>query len=730
MKIKSIQQKIALSAAMSILVLVGIIVAFFTYEMNLTAAENRELAEKQGVKDVAEEGEKIAREIETKLDQSLYLARSLAQMLSGVKDPDRPLKMYRDEFTIILKTMLENNPQLLGIYTAWEPDAFDGLDDLYMGVEGHDQTGRYIPYWHKGDDGEPVLEALVDYDKEGAGDYYQIPKKTMKECILEPYIYEIGGKPVLLTSMVAPIIVNDVFYGIAGVDMKLDSFQAMADNMNQFFDGHGRVVLISNSGILAGVTGKPGLVGKHMQEVHNDWKADIGHVQSGKQKIEVEEGNIEGFIPIRIGQTGTPWSANVLVPESIVTAQAVAKAAKDRKLIIIAATVSAFLMVVCLILMWWVAGRIAKPIKKASALMDRISIGDLSAKAHIQGRDEVAAMGASIDRFVDGMRAFLGLLEEVANGDLTVSFPQRDEQDDISPVAQKMVDSLHALASEVNNASEQVHAGAGQISSASQSLSQGATEQAASLQEITASMSEIAKQAKENAENAREANNIAHSVGESGDKGASQMEEMVASMGGIEQASNDISKIIKVIDDIAFQTNLLALNAAVEAARAGKHGKGFAVVAQEVRNLASRSAKAAAETSELIEDSIRRVTDGSRVASETEEILREVLDGIHKVTNLAGEIAEASNDQAQGAAQINQALGQIDSVTQLNTANAEETASSAQELSAQASTLKSLIGRFKTNSQRHSGDRALISANDSRSMPEFPMLDAPDDAWG
>lgn len=730
MKIKSIQLKIALSSGLCILFLVGIIVGYFSYNMQVNAVKDREAAVQRGAKDVGITGDKFADTVEGQLSQSLALARSLAQILSGVKDPETPLKIYRDEINNIIKTTLVNNSQLLGVYTAWEPDAMDGLDDLYAGTEGHDSTGRFIPYWHRTESGDIALEPLVDYDKEGVGDYYQLPKKLGRECILEPYLYEIGGKPVLLTSMVVPIIVNDVFYGIAGVDMKLDAFQAIVDDVEQLYNGAGWVALISNQGTLAGVTAKPNLLGKQIAAIHEDWEQDIKYIKDGIRNIEIDEGNIAGFIPIQIGRTETPWCVNVNVPENVVTAQADAKMVMDKHTIYKAAGISLGLALAALAVMWWVSGRIAGPIKKASALIDRISVGDLSSKSDIQGHDEVAAMGNAVNRFVDGMRAFLGLLEEVANGDLTVSFPKRDEHDDISPVAQKMVDSLHSLASEVNNASGQVHAGAGQISSASQSLSQGATEQAASLQEITASMSEIAKQAKENAENAREANNIAHSVGESGDKGASQMEEMVASMAGIEQASNEISKIIKVIDDIAFQTNLLALNAAVEAARAGKHGKGFAVVAQEVRNLASRSAKAAAETSELIEDSIRRVTDGSRVASETEQILKVVLAEIQKVTSLAGEIAEASNDQAQGAAQINQALGQIDSVTQLNTANAEETASSAQELSAQASTLKSLIGRFKTNSQRRSGDRARISADDSRSMPEVPMLDAPDDAWG
>ncbi|MBI9074424.1 MAG: HAMP domain-containing protein [Desulfatibacillum sp.] len=729
MKIKSIQLKIALSAGLCIFFLAGVIVAFFGYNMQVTAIQDRKDAVERGVSDVGVVGDQIAVKVQADLNHAMSLARSLAQILTGVKDPEKPLKIYRDETSSILKTILINNPKLLGVYTAWEPDAFDGLDDLYTGTEGHDQTGRYIPYWYRTEAGEAALEPLVSYDVDGDGDYYQLPKKLGHECLIEPYLYEIAGKQVLLTSLVVPIIVDGVFYGIAGVDLKLDTLQVTVDDVENIYGGTGWISLVSNSGSLVGVTNKPGLAGKHMKEIHKDWEEDYGFVKDGIREVSDDEGNIAGFIPINIGQTGTPWSVNVNVPEQVVTAKADAKMAQDRKKLLQIVGISLGLTLAALVLMWWVSARIARPIRKASSLMDRISVGDLSAKAEIQGYDEVAAMGASIDSFIDNMRAFLALLKEVANGNLTVRFPFRDEKDSITPVAQQMVDALHTLASEVNTAAEQVHAGSNQISSASQSLSQGATEQAASLEEITASMSEIANQAKGNAENAREANTIAHSVRESGEKGNEQMSVMVHSMDGIEKASKDISKIIKVIDDIAFQTNLLALNAAVEAARAGKHGKGFAVVAQEVRALASRSAKAAAETSVLIEDSIKRVANGSEVANQTEEIIREILEGIQKVTNLAGEIAEASNEQAQGASQINQALGQIDSVTQQNTANAEETASSAQELSAQASTLKAQIGRFQVSDVRQARPAGPVRV-ESRTPKYVPMLEAADDSWG
>jgi methyl-accepting chemotaxis protein len=261
-----------------------------------------------------------------------------------------------------------------------------------------------------------------------------------------------------------------------------------------------------------------------------------------------------------------------------------------------------------------------------------------------------------------------------------------------------MTSDLNDILHQVQVACDQIATGSAEVADSSQSLSQGATESASSLEEIAASMNQLTAQIKQNAEHASEAKGLSEKASRSAAEGNTHMHEMVGAMAQIDEAGQSISKIIKVIDEIAFQTNLLALNAAVEAARAGQHGKGFAVVAEEVRSLAARSAKAAQETADLIEGSVEKTRNGAQIADKTAESFEEIVAEINKVSALVGDIAAASDEQAQGISEINVGLGQIDQVTQQNTASAEEGAAASEELNGQAMQLRELVGRFTLRS--------------------------------
>jgi methyl-accepting chemotaxis protein len=308
--------------------------------------------------------------------------------------------------------------------------------------------------------------------------------------------------------------------------------------------------------------------------------------------------------------------------------------------------------------------------------------------------------------------------KDIASGNLAVeklNIKSRDETGVLADSFHTMLDSLNELLSQVNSAIEQVATGADQVSKSSQSLSQGASEQAGSLEEISASINEIASQSRQNADNATQANAIAKKAMENAEAGNQQMEELVSSMNKINESSDAIKRVVKVIDDIAFQINLLALNANVEAARAGKYGKGFAVVAEEVRNLAVKSAKSVKETTEMVEESMKNIMQGNKVVELTAKQLVEIVEGSSRVADLVEEISLASKEQSTGIEEINSGLDQIDQVTQSNTANAEESASASEELASQAQQLKALIAQFKlakNGGKRKTGTARQVNVSD------------------
>ena len=250
---------------------------------------------------------------------------------------------------------------------------------------------------------------------------------------------------------------------------------------------------------------------------------------------------------------------------------------------------------------------------------------------------------------------------------------------------------IKVVADTLSAGADQTSSAANQVSAASQSLAEGSSEQAASLEETSSSLEEMASMTKRNTENAQRAKELANQARQAGDVGTNDMQAMMRAMEDIKNSSNDIAKIIKTIDEIAFQTNILALNAAVEAARAGEAGMGFAVVADEVRNLAQRCAQAAKETASKIEDAVAKSGYGVDICSKVAKSLDEIVTKARQVDELAAEVASASQEQSQGIDQVNSAVSQMDKVTQANAANAEESASAAEELNAQADTLKEAV---------------------------------------
>jgi len=337
----------------------------------------------------------------------------------------------------------------------------------------------------------------------------------------------------------------------------------------------------------------------------------------------------------------------------------------------------------------------------------QIAAGDLEIKTV----ENAKGVYQSVQEMVEALRYKGKLLEQMAMKDLTVDIKKASDRDSLGESMIVMRDSLRDVLLGVRTAVEQVAAGSGQVSSASQDLSQGATESASSLEEISSSVNQVNGQARQNADNATEANGIAKQAADNATSGNDQMSQLKDAMSNISHSSDEIKKVVKVIDDIAFQINLLALNANVEAARAGKYGKGFAVVAEEVRNLAVRSADAVQETTAMVDESVRNIENGNGLTDKTAEQLGEILTGASKVAEFLEEIAAASKEQALAIEQVTEGLGQVDQVTQSNTASAEESASAAEELASQAEELRASIADFQLGNDTAATRLAAPSGN-------------------
>ena len=432
----------------------------------------------------------------------------------------------------------------------------------------------------------------------------------------------------------------------------------------------------------------------------------VGYIQSGQytraEKLLLEDAKESGDA-MRDGLTKLmEYNSR----NAGIRAESNARLANESKILMVAFMAAGIILAVVTGI--WLSRRITVPIRRIAAAAERLALGDTEIHRTIYTKDEIGQMADSFSKVIDSTKEQAETIERIADGDLTVDVRIRSDKDLLGQKLAQMVRNLNRLVRDIMTAADQASAGARQIADSSVQLSQGATEQASSIEELTASIEEVASQTKSNAESASHANKAAEEVKNYAAVVSRHIQEMLDAMTKISESSGNVGKIIKVIDDIAFQTNILALNAAVEAARAGAAGKGFAVVAEEVRNLAARSAEAVKNTTAYIEDSIKKIEDGSRIASETAEAVGRIIKDVDAVSNLMKEINAASNEQAAAIAQINEGISLVSQVVQENSATSEESAAASEELSSQAESLKQMVAAFKTKSTDESA--ALLKA--------------------
>ena len=346
---------------------------------------------------------------------------------------------------------------------------------------------------------------------------------------------------------------------------------------------------------------------------------------------------------------------------------------------------------------------IKTPISEIESAAIRVAEGDLDVEISYTSKDELGVLADQVRRLIHKLQVIIDdenkFLAKMAAGDFTVdSVCEEEYTGGFQPLLvsfRGIGEKLNETMLQINQSSAQVASGSEQVSSGAQALSQGTAEQASSVEELAATINEISSKVKQNADNAQQANAKAGNISTEMNVSNEKMQLMIQAMEDISHCSNEISKIIKTIEDIAFQTNILALNAAVEAARAGTAGKGFAVVADEVRSLASKSAESSKNTSVLIENSLKAVENGTRIAGETAQSLYQAVNGVNEMTAIIGQISEASSAQAHSISQVTLGIDQISSVVQTNSATAQESAAASEELSSQSQMMKNLVNKFK-----------------------------------
>ena len=610
------------------------------------------------------------------------------RFVADVSDP-------RAEVVDILSKILLSNDKLIGTWTVWEPNAFDGKDSDFANAPYHDESGRFVPYIYRDGNGFGV-DALVGYNDLVDGEYYQGPRNSGKPYTTEPYAYTVGGREIHIYSLGIPVIKNGKVLGVVGVDVNLYDITNVMNAGSILGDGY--LFTLSPGGSITTHPRGDLLMSKYDATWMRDYRGEVESIlnNGGSLRLsahsDVTNTNMT-FLGqgVKIGDTSRYWLVCGVTPDATLRTSS---ATLLRTIIAIGV---ALIIVVGVTISFVIRRSLAK-LPALTAIAEAISLGDVASADFDAGtgatKNEITLLERAFVNMTASIKKQAEAMSRIAAGDYSVCVTGRSDKDIINYAIIQMLDNTNDTLNQIHAAASQVSMGSKQVSDGAQSLAQGSTEQAASIHELSSSIAEIAQKTKENAETADSTLTLSETIKESAEIGSRHMDEMVVAVGDINEASKHISKIIKTINDIAFQTNILALNAAVEAARAGQYGKGFAVVAEEVRNLASKSAEAAKETSDMIQSSIDKAELGFRIAGKTAASLNEIVSGVNESAKLVEEIAKASEEQRHGITQINMGIDQVAQVVQQNSATAEESAAASEEMSSQSDMLQQMIAQF------------------------------------
>ena len=644
----------------------GIAAAGFLLTISVVTFRAAAIQKAQAFATADEMAMKNAELVRARIDLGILKARTLAQSLEGLKRHGNP---NRADANAMLRGVLEGDRDILSLSTCWEPNAFDGRDKDFIGKPVHDATGRFIPYWNRGTGDQYLSEILVDYEKPGDGDWYLLARNSGQETIVEPYIYPIAGKQVLMTTVTVPIKGSAKVLGVTTVDLALSDLQGLVSQIRPY--GEGYASLLSNKAVFVAdkepsrIT-KPLGTGSGRDELKEAIKDGRPyHMQTSDTELGMDVYRV--MVPVKIGKTTTPWGFVVTVPIDRI----LEGVRQTRNIAIVLGLLS--ITAVIVLIRFVVAKLVVAPLggepSYAALITRRIAEGDLTIQVETRPGDTTSLLAAMKD-MQKSLRAILG---DVRSGAESVASGSTE----LSATAEEMSATTKAIA----NQAEGQH--------------QSGERMAAAMLQLSTSIDQVAGNVK-TAQHQMDVATLATQGGEKAEEATRQ------AMEAIRKATEQIVKAVGVINDIARQTNLLSLNAAIEAAKAGTQGKGFAVVAEEIRKLAERSAIAVREIGLLIQECNQAIDQGTSTVGSSVQALHDIAGNIAQVATMVQEIGSASEEQARTGQEVShqvereaQGSARTAHATHELSTTVHEVARTSSDLARVSEGLSALVSRFR-----------------------------------
>ncbi|MDR1867176.1 MAG: methyl-accepting chemotaxis protein [Treponema sp.] len=607
-----------------------------------------------------------AKDITIWLEIYLDTSRTLAQIMGDYEQIT--VEERRSVFNIMLEAVCRDNPEMLAVWTIWEPNALDGLDEQFVNTAGTDASGRFIPYWSQ-TNGLLNLEPLVNYDTPGIGDYYLIPRRTGKETMLEPYYYTVNRKKILITSVAVPI--NDKYgrlVGVVGIDLDIAVIQEQVQKISPYENSVAAV--FSNNGTVVGHF-DPTRIGEAMVDTETDIAGPylpyfILSVHDGEQysftnhvPVLNEEMSFIS-IPFTCGKSDNPWSLMIGIPSDTIIAPVI-------RILLLSIIIAVLMLFIMSVGAFFISRSISNPLKHMLLVLGEVGTGNLTKRLHFQSNDEIGDMTRSFNATLDKIRNLITVIKHKTVSLSGIGSELSANMTETAAAINEITSNIQSMKSQVINQSSGVVEAGTAMEKITDSINvldkeidlqaERVSQSSSSVEEMLANIQSVTQTLIKNTDNVQ-------NLAEASKVGRIGLAEVAMDIQEIARESEGLLEINEVMENIASQTNLLSMNAAIEAAHAGEYGKGFAIVADEIRKLAESSG----EQSQTVSDVLNKIKNSiDKITESTESVLKkfEAIDSEVKIVLEQEEsIRNSMEEQGQGSKQILESIEQLNEITE------------------------------------------------------------------